>query len=456
MLYQKVRPTTLDEVSGLGSVKTLLKKATQAELHSHVFLLSGPSGCGKTTLARILSREFGCDPQMGIMEINAAESRGIDTIRQLESVTQTPPFSLDNGATQGRAIILDECFTAGTPVTLADGSKKPIEKIRVGDVVRNLTGTGKVECLFSKQVSADRLLTIKFDNGQEVSCTKDHLFWTEAGWVKAAELKKGLLCLSPGDSKEPQQPEKTNGVGVTEVVPYEQENCDQRVFDLQVSEHPSYVVNDVFVHNCHMLTKEASNALLKLLEDVPTYQYWFLCTTDPQKVIKTIQTRCDHITVSLLSDEEIGEVVDKATIKLGWEPLQDDILWSIVDAAQGCARSALVLLERVHDLSTEEALAAIQKFQSTSAQTIDLCRAVVACNWKTSATTLKTLMTESGDAENIRRALLGYLRACLYKASGRQASKFANMIRELSENTYDSGDSGLLAMIYFAIEMGNR
>ena len=42
----------------------------------------------------------------------------------------------------------------------------------------------------------------------------------------------------------------------------------------------------------HKASASFQNAMLKALEDTPKHVYFILCTTDPQKVIKTVQTRC--------------------------------------------------------------------------------------------------------------------------------------------------------------------
>ena len=58
---------------------------------------------------------------------------------------------------------------------------------------------------------------------------------------------------------------------------------------------------------CHKLTNEAQNALLRLLEMPPSFAYFALCTTEPEKLLDTIRNRCHIYTVkSLASHEVIG------------------------------------------------------------------------------------------------------------------------------------------------------
>ena len=82
-LYIKYRPQEFDQVIGNEGVVAYLKKAVEDPASCpHVFLFHGQTGCGKTTLARIVSRELGCDP-MDFREVNTADFRGIDTVREM-------------------------------------------------------------------------------------------------------------------------------------------------------------------------------------------------------------------------------------------------------------------------------------------------------------------------------------------------------------------------------------
>lgn len=102
MLYQQLRPTTLDEIVGNKGTVDGLRAVLQQEDKPHVFLFTGPTGCGKTTLARIVGSMVGCEGPLDFVEINAAQTRGIDTIRELENMAQLKPWG------EARFVILDE------------------------------------------------------------------------------------------------------------------------------------------------------------------------------------------------------------------------------------------------------------------------------------------------------------------------------------------------------------
>jgi DNA polymerase-3 subunit gamma/tau len=82
-LYRRFRPITFEQVVGQDETVKILTEKVRTNTVPHALMLSGPSGTGKTTIARILKRTLGCEEYT---EINAAESRGIDTIRSIIAV----------------------------------------------------------------------------------------------------------------------------------------------------------------------------------------------------------------------------------------------------------------------------------------------------------------------------------------------------------------------------------
>ncbi|MCA2658610.1 MAG: DNA polymerase III subunit gamma/tau [Microcystis sp. M049S2] len=73
-----------------------------------------------------------------------------------------------------------------------------------------------------------------------------------------------------------------------------QEGDTESVYDLEVEDNHNFVANGLLVHNCHMLSTAAFNALLKTLEEPPDRVIFVLATTDPQRVLPTIISRCQR------------------------------------------------------------------------------------------------------------------------------------------------------------------
>lgn len=91
-LYRKYRPHTFKDVVGQEQVVDLLVNSIKQNKISHAYLFCGGRGTGKTSVARIVAREIGCNPE-DIIEIDAASNRGIDEIRELREAVRTAPFS---------------------------------------------------------------------------------------------------------------------------------------------------------------------------------------------------------------------------------------------------------------------------------------------------------------------------------------------------------------------------
>lgn len=90
------------------------------------------------------------------------------------------------------------CFPAGQMVDMGDGSKKPIEYVEVGDLVRNATGSGVVSAV-SHRTSED-IVRVNFSDGRSVDCTPNHRFFTNSGWCSAIDLTRHHYVFSPNDS----------------------------------------------------------------------------------------------------------------------------------------------------------------------------------------------------------------------------------------------------------------
>ena len=307
MLYQKYRPSTLDEFVGNAALVETLKSFFQRDKNTlpHALLFSGPSGCGKTTLARGLAKMLGCDGTYGIVEYNAANTRGIDTMRELVSHVSIRPF---------------------------------------------------------------------------------------AGKIKA------------------------------------------------------YILDE-----SHQITDVAQQALLKVIEDNPSYAYFMFCTTEPQNIIATLKNRCTQFEVSSLSRKEIGKLLDDVCLK---EQLKIDgeVLSAVARSCNGSPRSALVLLEKISKLSDfNDQLDILYKGTQFDDTIWDLCQILCANpdirkkKWKEAFRMLKGL---EQDPEAIRRAILGHLSKRILELEDVQdASDVGYLLQVFSLRAVFSGKGDLFGMV---------
>lgn len=202
------------------------------------------------------------------------------------------------------------------------------------------------------------------------------------------------------------------------------------------------------IDECHKLTNDAQNALLKILEDTPKHVYFILCTTDPQKLIETVKGRCSTFQVKLLDEIPMTKLLRVVT-KAEGETLDAEVFEQIVQDSMGHARNALQILEQVLNVSPEKRLEIAKKSAEQQSQTIELCRALLnpKGGWKSVATILEGL--KSQDPENIRRAVLGYCQAILLKADNVQAGI---IMEQFLEPTYNSGFPQIVFASYSAIK----
>jgi DNA polymerase-3 subunit gamma/tau len=91
VLYRKYRPQTFKDVVGQEQVTKVLEGAINLGNISHAYLFSGSRGTGKTSIARILAREVGTEPE-DIYEMDAASTNGVDDIRALTESVSTLPY----------------------------------------------------------------------------------------------------------------------------------------------------------------------------------------------------------------------------------------------------------------------------------------------------------------------------------------------------------------------------
>ena len=198
------------------------------------------------------------------------------------------------------------------------------------------------------------------------------------------------------------------------------------------------------IDECHKLTNDAQNALLKILEDTPRFVYFILCTTDPQKLISTIKGRCSIHQVLPLNENQMFGLL-RGIVRSEGESVDKEVLDQIVTSGKGLPRNTLNILESVLSVSPEERLEAAKKIEADTIQSIELCRALFGNkNWNTIAQILQGIKDQ--EPETIRRGVMGYASAILMK--GTDNSLCGLIMEEFEKPTYDNGFQQIVKASY--------
>jgi DNA polymerase-3 subunit gamma/tau len=133
---------------------------------------------------------------------------------------------------------------------------------------------------------------------------------------------------------------------------------DEPVFDIEVEDNHNFVANGLLVHNCHMLSTAAFNALLKTLEEPPDRVTFILATTDPQRVLPTIISRCQRFDFRRIPLDamvkHLGKISTNENINIHTEAIT-----LVSQISQGGLRDAESLLDQLSLLDGEITIDAV-------------------------------------------------------------------------------------------------
>lgn len=351
-----------------------------------------PTPCGQCETCRSITKGSALD----VIEIDAASNTGVDNIRELIERSQFAPVQC-----RYKVYVIDECLTGDTLVQTREGLVRiddpQIEGQQVLSYNEQSGGWEYKKALRWLDQGTRDILEIQTTH-RRIRCTGNHLIRTNVGWVAARDVKEGMTILSPAPAVAAPSSTNTALMGefaaLSEAInskatptgksptastisllkqscfaPYV--NADaarssrspqwhtsletvvsvrpagrEAVYDIEVEDNHNFVANGLLVHNCHMLSTAAFNALLKTLEEPPERVVFVLATTDPQRVLPTIISRCQRFDFRRIPLEEmvvhLQTIANQEGIKI--EP---DALRLVAQVSQGGLRDAQSLLDQL-------------------------------------------------------------------------------------------------------------
>lgn len=168
-------------------------------------------------------------------------------------------------------------------------------------------------------------------------------------------MAKGLNCLKNGITDTPcnecencLEINKGNFLDLIEIDAASNRGIDEiRQLKEKINYSPTkgrkkvYIIDEV-----HMLTKEAFNALLKTLEEPPAHVLFILATTEPDKILSTIISRCQRYDFKTINYKDMREHLISIVEDEKYE-IDEESLVAVFENSEGSMRDSISILERL-------------------------------------------------------------------------------------------------------------
>lgn len=173
------------------------------------------------------------------------------------------------------------------------------------------------------------------------------------------------------------------------------------------------------VDECHRLSKQAWDSMLKVVEEPPADVLWMFCTTEPAKVPRTIVTRCQRYSLAALSHDTLCRLV-KAVSNAERLDITAARVALVARAARGSARAALVGLEAVASIDSDLDAERLLREASATPEAVELARVVAtdAIDMVAVKRILSAMREAKMDAESVRVVVFAYLTSVALSNNG--------------------------------------
>jgi DNA polymerase-3 subunit gamma/tau len=242
-------------------------------------------------------------------------------------------------------------------------------------------------------------------------------------------MAQAVNCLNPADGnpccecESCRSIQEGSSINVIEMDAASRNGVDdfRRIID-EIAYPPSEGKKVYIIDEVHMLTPAAFNAFLKTLEEPPDYAVFILATTDPQKLLPTVLSRCQRYDFRRISSEVIESRLKEVFAAEGIEA-EDAAIHSIARRAEGGMRDALSIADRCASFFPGEKLTAEQILEVLGTADTSVWRSMlrhaVDGNASGMIRQFDDMLMDGKDVRQIISDFTWYLRDLLiFKASG--------------------------------------
>lgn len=204
---------------------------------------------------------------------------------------------------------------------------------------------------------------------------------------------------------------------------------DQVIYPPSTLKYKVYIIDEA-----HMITREAFNALLKIMEEPPKHLVFILATTELEKIPDTILSRTQRFEFKSLSEEDIQNqirfILDKENISM-----EDRAIEIIASVASGAMRDALSILDQVisigkESITTSEVTDLLGIFSDEVK--INYARAVFNKDIKLLIETIDNELDKGKDPHNFIKDIITFFKDLIYIKVGIKKDIFNVISDEIS------------------------
>ena len=232
---------------------------------------------------------------------------------------------------------------------------------------------------FDQVLGQDRVTNVLKNQVKTGKISHAYIFSGERGTGKTSCAKifaKAINCLNPKDGSPCLECENCKAIDEESTIDVVEMDAasNRRIDDIRsLKDNVIYPPNKLkykvyIIDEAHMITREAFNALLKIMEEPPSHLVFILATTEIEKVPRTILSRVQKFEFNKIDDSNIKSQINQILTDRETS-IDNEAIDLIIKKANGAMRDALSILDQVvsygeksYDLSKVESLLGVVDF----------------------------------------------------------------------------------------------